>query len=148
MSCAGHAPKADPERDLAGLRAVNDAYRAAWLAGDSAALLDLFAADAVLLPHHGDTPVVGLEAIRSFWWPPGAQPSTVTTLDLTTDGATVDGRVGTMWGRFALAFSYEDGGQTRSSRNAGTYLMVLRRQPAGEWRITHRMWDDPVAQVE
>ena len=33
-------------------------------------------------------------------------------------------------------------------RNAGTYLMVLRRQPDGEWRITHRMWDDPLARQD
>jgi hypothetical protein len=24
--------------------------------------------------------------------------------------------------------------------------MVLRRQPDGEWRITHRMWDDSLAE--
>jgi ketosteroid isomerase-like protein len=35
-------------------------------------------------------------------------------------------------------------GQRRFMRNAGTYLMVLRRAPDGAWQITHRMWDDPV----
>jgi uncharacterized protein (TIGR02246 family) len=126
------------------LRAVNDTYRSAWLAGDSAAVLRLFAPDAVLLPHHGDPPVVGLDAIRRFWWPAGSSPTTITELEVTTDGAGVDGGTGTLWGRFSLAFSYEDGGRRRSVRNAGTYLMVLRRSSAGEWRITHRMWDDPV----
>jgi ketosteroid isomerase-like protein len=51
-----------------------------------------------------------------------------------------------LWGRFALAFSFEAEGQLRSARNAGTYLMVLRRHSEGEWQITHRMWDDPIAQ--
>ncbi|HEU5039915.1 MAG TPA: nuclear transport factor 2 family protein [Gemmatimonadales bacterium] len=131
------------ERDR--LLAVNDAYRSAWLTGDSAAVLRLFAPDAVLLPHHGDPPVVGLEAIREFWWPPGVPPTTVTTLDITTEDAAVDGDVGTLWGRFTLAFTFEADGRPQSLRNSGTYLMVLRRQPDGEWRITHRMWDDPVA---
>ena len=138
------APSADGD-GLQRLRAVNDAYRAAWLAGDSAGVLRLFTADAVLLPHHGDPPVVGRDAIRKFWWPPGAPPTTITTLDLTTDGADISGDAGTLWGRFTLAFSYEEAGTTRSLRNAGTYLMVLRRQDDGEWRITHRMWDDPIA---
>jgi uncharacterized protein (TIGR02246 family) len=126
------------------LRAVNDAYRAAWLAGDSAGVLRLFAPDAVLLPHHGDPPVVGLDAIRRFWWAVGSPPATITELEITTEGADRDGDSGTLWGRFTLAFSYEDEGRTRSVRNAGTYLMVLRRSAAGGWRITHRMWDDPV----
>jgi uncharacterized protein (TIGR02246 family) len=127
---------------------VNEAYRAAWLAGDSAAVLRLFAPDAVLLPHHGDPPVVGLSAIGAFWWPPEAPPTTVTTLDITSEGAEAGGDQGVLWGRFALGFSFEVNGQQRSMRNAGTYLMVLRRQPGGEWRITHRMWDDPVAQLD
>jgi uncharacterized protein (TIGR02246 family) len=137
----------DDAAELPRLRAVNDAYRAAWLAGDSAAVLRLFTRDAVLLPHHGDPPVVGLDAIRRFWWPADAPPTTLTALDITTDGAEVDEDHGILWGRFALAFAFENAGRRQSVRNAGTYLMVLRRSADGEWRITHRMWDDPVAQV-
>ena len=58
----------------------------------------------------------------------------------------MDGRTGVLWGRFTLAFSFEDAGRMRSLRNSGTYLMALRREADGEWRITHRMWDDPVAE--
>jgi uncharacterized protein (TIGR02246 family) len=131
--------------DLDELRAVNEAYRTAWLAGDSAGVLRLFAPDAVLLPHHGDPPVVGLEDIRQFWWPAGSPPATITAMDITTDGARANGEAGTLWGRFTLAFRYEDEGKTRSLRNSGTYLMVLRRHPGRGWLITHRMWDDPAA---
>lgn len=109
-------------------------------------MLRLFAPGAVLLPHHGHPPVVGLDVIRRFWWPPNAPATSITGLELTTDGAEVDGSRGILWGRFTLAFSFNADGQVRSVRNAGTYLMVLRQQPDGEWRITHRMWDDPVAQ--
>jgi ketosteroid isomerase-like protein len=45
-----------------------------------------------------------------------------------------------------LAFSLEREGRLRSVKNAGTYLMVLRRDRDGEWRITRPMWGDPVAQ--
>jgi uncharacterized protein (TIGR02246 family) len=149
VACQSEAGVRSPGAELSRLKAVNDAYRAAWLAGDSAAVLRLFAPDAVLLPHHGDPPIVGLDAIRAFWWPPNTAPTTVTTLDVITDGAEVNGHLGTLWGRFVLAFSFETGGQVRSVRNAGTYLMVLRRQSEdSRWRITHRMWDDPVAQQD
>ena len=121
------------------LRAVNEAYRVAWLAGDSAAVLRLFAPDAVLLPHHGDPPVVGLPAIRAFWWPPDGSPTTITTMDITTDGAEVNGDQGVLWGRFALAFRFESDGRQRSMRNAGTYLMVLRR--TGGHRVANHASD-------
>jgi uncharacterized protein (TIGR02246 family) len=140
------APAGQPAPAPAELRAVAEAYRDGWLTGDSAAVLRLFAPDAVLLPHHGDPPVTGLEAIREFWWPASSPPTRVTALEQTTDGARVEGRTGILWGRFTLAFSWNEDGATRSLRNAGTYLMVLRREDDGRWRITHRMWDDPVAQ--
>jgi len=148
IACRSSASRQDSAGDVRSLRAVNDAYRTAWLAGDSAAVLRLFAPDAVLLPHHGDPPVVGLQAIRAFWWPPEAPPTTVTGMDITTDGAEASGHRGIVWGRFSLAFSFEVDGQRRSLRNAGTYLMVLRRATDGGWRITHRMWDDPVAEQD
>lgn len=146
VACAPSPGREKNAGDLSRLRAVNDAYRAAWLAGDSAAVLRLFAPGAVLLPHHGDPPVVGLDAIRAFWWPADDSPTTVTALDITSEGAEVSGDQGVLWGRFGLAFSFEMEGRKRSLRIAGTYLMVLRRGADGQWRITHRMWDDPVAQ--
>jgi ketosteroid isomerase-like protein len=79
---------------------------------------------------------------------PEAPPTTVTSMDITTDGADASGDRGVLWGRFTLAFSFEVDGQRRSMRNAGTYLMALRRAPDGAWRITHRMWDDPVPQQD
>jgi uncharacterized protein (TIGR02246 family) len=148
IACRSGVARVDSAGDVRSLRAVNEAYRAAWVAGDSAAVLRLFAPDAVLLPHHGDPPVVGLPAIRAFWWPPGAPPTVVTSMDITTEGADVNGEQGVLWGHFALAFSFQMDGRQRSLRNAGTYLMALRRQADGEWRITHRMWDDPVARQD
>jgi hypothetical protein len=73
LACRSGVRK-DSAADTRGVRAVNEAYRVAWLAGDSAAVLRLLAPDAVLLPHLGDPPVVGLAAIRDFWWSPDAPP--------------------------------------------------------------------------
>jgi ketosteroid isomerase-like protein len=96
IACRSGVARDDSAGDARSLQAVNEAYRAAWLAGDSAAVLRLFAPDAVLLPHHGDPPVVGLPAIRAFWWPPDAPPTVVTNMDITTDGAGVNGDQGVL----------------------------------------------------
>src|SRR5690348_563361 len=73
--------------DLASLRSVMAAYRNAWIAADRAAVLALFTDDAVLLPHHGDDPVVGRAAMERFWWPAGSPPFTLTRMEVTVDEA-------------------------------------------------------------
>lgn len=49
-----------------------------------------------------------------------------------------------VWGRSELAFTYE--GQT--FRNEGNYLAVLRKGDDGRWRISRRIWNDPVAETD
>lgn len=138
---SSHAPLVSA--DVAAITAVGKAYEAAWLAGDSAGVMRLFTPDAVLLPHHGVPRVVGHEAMRRFWWPPNSPATTITDLALTPDEVGGEGRIAYASGRFRLAFSWEQDGRVRNVRNAGTYIMLFRKQPDGSWRITHHMWDDP-----
>lgn len=130
------------------IKMVCEAYRTGWLANDADAVLNLFAEDAVLLPHHGDKPVIGKSAIRNFWWPPDAAPATVRTFQATMDEVRVSGDIGYVWGEFSLSFSFEQEGREKIASNGGTYLMLMRQQADGEWLITHRMWDDPVPQIQ
>lgn len=143
-SCAKQ--RASSSDDAAKIKALCESYRTAWLANDPKAVLSTFTEDAVLLPHHGDKPVRGIAAIRNFWWPAGSAPATVTSFTSTIDEVRSSGDMGYVWGSFSLSFSYEEEGRKKTASNAGTYLMVMRRQSNGEWLITHRMWDDPVAQ--
>ena len=53
--------------DRDAIRAIHESYRRAWLAGDAQGVRNTFTDDAVLLPHHGVQPVVGMEAIKQFW---------------------------------------------------------------------------------
>jgi len=133
-------------KDRTRLEALCEAYRAAWIANDQNAVLKTFIPDAVLLPHHGHPPVVGTAAIKSFWWPSDSPPATVTRFRTTTDEVGGSHDMGYAWGTFELGFVYADSGRTRAVSNFGTYLMIMRRQSDGAWRITHRMWDDPLAQ--
>ncbi len=72
--------------DATAIRTVIEAYRTSWLRGDEKGVLATFTPDAVLLPAHGGSPVVGIAAIKSYWWPPEAPPTTITRLDITAEG--------------------------------------------------------------
>lgn len=147
--CAGGRPAPGGDRcpieasDLAEIRKLVSDYRASWLSGDASAVLGLFTDDGVLLPHHGDAPVVGRAAIEKFWWPRDAPPFRLLRMEVTVDE--VGGNCGLAFARGIDEIAWSGGGRTRSQR--GTYLNVFRKT-AGGWKISHHMWDDPVAQVE
>ena len=130
------------ERDAAAIRGVIEAYRASWLSGDEKGVLETFAPDAVLLPAHGGSPVVGIEAIEKFWWPPEAPPTTITKLEITTEGLRGDCRIAYVHGRDDVEWTSVEKGVTKSYGHPGTYLNVMKKMPDGSWRISRHMWDD------
>jgi uncharacterized protein (TIGR02246 family) len=129
--------------DREAVQAVNDAYRKAWLANDAEGVRRLFTDDAVLLPHHGVDPVKGMRAINDFWWPADAPPTAITRLEMTAQEVGGQGDIAYILGQAEVAWTGSNGGGDKSFSNRGTYLSILRRQPDGEWKITHHMWDDP-----
>jgi uncharacterized protein (TIGR02246 family) len=136
------------EQDVAAIRAIIEAYRTSWLAGDEQAVLKTLTDDAVLLPHHGDAPVVGRSAITKFWWPDGAPPTKITKLIITIDEVGGDCSVAYARGRDEVSWSIEERGTTKTYGNAGYYLNILRKLPDGTWHISHHMWDDPATQAQ
>jgi len=129
--------------DEAKIRGVIRDYEKAWLAGDEEAVMRLFTDDAVLLPHHGVEPRVGKSAARAFWFPKGGPPTTVTELTHTIDEVGGSGDLAYLRGRSKVAWTTGAGADAKKSGNAGTVLVLLRRQTDGGWRISHQMWDDP-----
>jgi uncharacterized protein (TIGR02246 family) len=129
---------AEEERNV---RTVNAAYVAGWLRNDPNAVLETLWPDAVLIPW-GGRPIQGVKAIKQFWWPAGGPRTTITSFTFTTDE--IGGSVRTAYARgtYQFDFSYDTNGQTSARHNAGNYLNVFRRDAAGKWRISHRMWGD------
>lgn len=121
---------------------VVDEYVAAWLAGDPERVMATLSADAVLIPHHGLPPVSGADAIRKWWWPAGAPPTTIERFEMTHAEIGGSGSFAFIRGPQSLQWTT---GSKRSS-NRGNHLTLLRKGPDGRWRITHQMWGDPVAQ--
>lgn len=123
------------------LEAVRDARVVATgiIAADNARdierVLRYYAADAILLPP-GEKPVVGREAIRPRY------EELFSRFD-----PQIDPRVDESCTTCGLAFVRGHNGGRLVSRQSGearelddAYLMVLRREAGGEWRISHLMW--------
>lgn len=141
-------PTADPMQlsatDVEAIKKARKRYTNAWLAGDSTQVMQALTSDVVLIPHHGDMPIAGSQAIKEFWWPADALPSSVTEFTSTTDEIDGSGDMAFVRGRFKLVFTYGD--QTYS--NEGNYLNTVRKDSLGDWKLSRLIWNDPVATVD
>jgi uncharacterized protein (TIGR02246 family) len=97
--------------------------------GDADALASLYADDAVLLPPDHE-PVRGRAAIGDFW-----RQGTDEGLEVTTLTVEVDGDLGYLVGRYHLPATDEE------PADSGKYVMCLKRQRDGAWRLTADIWN-------
>ncbi|MGH9704655.1 MAG: YybH family protein [Candidatus Acidiferrales bacterium] len=129
--------------DAAAIRAVLERYRTAWLSNDASGVRGAFTNDAVLIPHHGLLPIVGMAAINEFWWPASSTKTTITKFTQTTDEIGGQGSFAYVRGRSEVAWTQEDSNGMQKWRTGGNYLALLAKQSDRHWRITHLIWDDP-----
>ena len=134
----GHYVLAGEVHDEAALRALDQAYATAWMNGDADGVMALFTEDATLVPHHGDTPVKGREAIRNGWFNPEYSPTVVPESVREPAEIFVLGDVGVVRGRARLVWEYEG---TRTTIPEGNYVMIAVRLDQG-WRIRLLTWND------
>jgi uncharacterized protein (TIGR02246 family) len=97
--------------------------------GDADALASLYADDAMLLPPDHE-PVRGRAAIGDFW-----RQGTDEGLEVTTLTVEVEGDLGYLVGRYHLAATDEE------PADSGKYVMCLRRQRDGAWKLTADIWN-------
>ena len=136
VSCSAPGPAI--EVDTAALRALDQAYATEWLEGDNEGVMNLFTEDAVLVPHHGDQPIVGRDAIRQFWFDPSYPPTVVPSWSREAFEIVVSGEIGIVRGRSTLTWEYSG---VRTTIPEGNYVMIAERQDA-EWRIRLLTWND------
>ncbi len=129
---------ADEAEDTDALRALDQAYASEWMENDADGVMALFTEDATLVPHHGDTPVVGAEAIRRFWFNPDYPPTVVPAWDRHAKEILVMGDVGVVRGRMRLVWEYDG---VRTTIPDGNYVMIAVRTDDG-WRIRMLTWND------
>ena len=143
------APRGDTlsASDMDAIRATIEAYRTAWLRNDKQGVPRTLTDDAVLLPAHGGTPIVGIGAIENYWFAPGP-PTTVTRLDITVEQLEGSGSIAFARGVDNVGWTTIQGGKSEKRYHPGTYLNVMKKQPDGSWRIHVHMWDDGKETVE
>jgi uncharacterized protein (TIGR02246 family) len=126
--CGGPAPSA-----VSGSRQAIEAavrrYVAASNQGDAEALAGLYADDAMLLPPDHE-PIQGREAIGAFW-----RQGTDEGLEVTTLAVEVDGDLGYSVGRYHLPQTDEE------PADSGKFVMCLKRQRDGSWKLTADIWN-------
>lgn len=104
--------------------------------GDVETLTSLYAEDAVLLPPD-HAPIEGRKAIEKFWQQGTDQGLRVTTLRLE-----VAGDVGYLIGRYNLPAT------AKEQADSGKYVMCLKRQRDGTWKLTADIWNSSSNEVE
>ena len=134
---------ADDTDDIAALKALDQAYKREWMEFDPDGVMSLFTEDATLVPHHGDDPVAGADAIRQFWFDPSNSPTIVTEWKRVPHEVFVIGDVGIVRGRARLTFEYEG---TRTKAPESNYVLIAIRQNDG-WRIRMLAWNDDPREV-
>lgn len=125
--CASRSA-ADPGGRLAIESAIRR-YVEASNKGDVATLASLYAEDAMLLPPDHE-PIQGREAIRAFW-----RQGTDEGLEVTNLAVEVDGNLGYLVGQYHLPATDEE------PADSGKYVMCLKRQRDGSWKVTADIWN-------
>jgi uncharacterized protein (TIGR02246 family) len=134
LAACREAPAADPDADARqGIEAAVSRYVAATNEGNAEALSDLYTDDAVLLPPD-HAPILGRKAIGEFW-----QQGTDTGLEVRTLRVEVDGSVGYLVGQYNLPQTAEE------PADSGKYVMCLRRQRDGSWKLSADIWNSSAA---
>ena len=124
--------------DIEALEALDQAYGDRWKAADADGVMALFTDDATLVPHHGDDPIKGHEAIRQFWFNPDYPPTVVPEWTRDTKEVFVIGDVGVVRGRSRLTWEYDG---TRTTIPHANYVIVAVRGDDG-FLIRLLTWND------
>jgi ketosteroid isomerase-like protein len=136
-------PAAPPQTlgDRAAAVAATQAYREAWLSNDPPRIMKTLTADAVLYPS-ALPPIVGGDAIRTFWFP-SSSSTRIVAMELGIDTVHVDGDLAVTSGMGSLTFVVTTNGADSAPRTQRSWhVNVLRRQRDGSWLIWKRMWGD------
>jgi len=126
------APAATGRPDPAARQAIETTIRRyvnASNEGDAAALASLYADDAMILPPDHE-PIKGRAAIGAFW-----EQGTDEGLEVTNLDVEVDGNLGYLVGRYHLPATDDE------PADSGKYVMCLKRQRDGTWKVTADIWN-------
>ncbi len=142
-ACTPPAPAPAPDtsaEDLAAINAVRDAWAAAFAAGDAAALAALYTNDAARM-NPGEPTVSGPAAIQAGFEQMFSEATA--SNDIRPEMTDVSGDWGFDSGTYTSTVTPKAGGEAMTE--SGRYLVVLRKQADGSWKIVREMGNSPTA---
>ena len=116
--------------DIQAIKQLAADWRRGWLAGNAELLLSLYAEEPVLMPQ--DHPaVIGKEAIRPMY------ESLLKDYEIQSESKLVEVEVsgdwGYFWSTYTLTATPKSGG--KQVKSTGKSVFIVKRGPAGAWRI-------------
>ncbi len=140
LSCAApKAPRVLSDADRQAIRALDSTFVDAWLRDDTAAVLGVFSPEAMLLPPGGN-PVVGLAAIRGYWWPTDGSHTRITAFTHNIEEMQGTPALAFMRGTASLGWTYAKGGKASSQTSRSQDLILVARDSTGHWHVIRQMW--------
>jgi uncharacterized protein (TIGR02246 family) len=126
-------PLAGQAQDARTIQQLNERFSQAFAKGDFAAIANLYAEDAILLPPGADIVNAGRTGIESFWAGAVMQASELklTTEDVKALGSDAAEEVG--------AFALKTKGQ-QPQEIAGKYVVIWQKV-GNEWKISTDIWN-------
>jgi uncharacterized protein (TIGR02246 family) len=119
-----------PRDDIRAIKQLAADWRSGWLAGDTEALLSLYAEEPVLMPQ-GQPAIVGKDAIRPLY------QAVFNEVVIRSRGVLkeveVSGDWGYFWSTYTLTATPKTGGKPVKSR--GKSVFIVKRETGGAWKI-------------
>jgi len=139
LACASISAAAAPftKADRAQVARIHAQFTAGWRHSSRSEVMNLFAPEAVFIPHDGVKPHIGKAAIEQFWFPKAGTAGTVTDFVMTAEGVSGDNDHAIVWGKSDLHWQ----NNTTAFHWPGYYLMSVQRK-RGKWLVTHLMSSD------
>jgi uncharacterized protein (TIGR02246 family) len=131
-------PAADPAADQAAIAQVRQSYQTAFSAGDAAGVAALLTADANDM-EPGQPTVVGASAVQEGLT--GLFQQNNAQIEITGQKTEVDGDLAYDRGTYRTTLTPKAGGAAMTEE--GRYLVVLKRQADGSWKLVELMGNSP-----
>ena len=135
-------------KDMKDIKQLEDDYVKGWFADNQQkAVLKVFEENIAFIPHHGDKPVIGIKALKDFFWP-GGKGGIVNSFNHYPDTIEGNNQIAWLRGRFDINYSWIVEMDTTTTLNEGNYVLIARKQEDNQWKIATFIFNDPVAQVD
>ena len=122
--------------DIAALDALREQFVGLFQVGDASSLAALYTEGAILMPPEKPA-ATGRQAIESVFRATFGQFSAKLNIDF--DETKIAGDWAFERGSYALTLTPRDGGEP--IQESGKYLMILRRDSQGSWKLARDIWN-------